>query len=160
MHHNIYYAAPLHTADVRKRNAQEVEVLRKNFGDVVDVYLPQEQGVWEDLVRKEMATGCPRPVAVDRVKNQLFKADVDAIRGGRCVALVMHKEPDKAPSEGCLWEMGYAAAQGIPVVLIDDEEWDWNIMPLYGASHVVLDLETAVEVLHDIIDDTRRSEDE
>lgn len=155
MRPNIYYAAPLHNEDVRKRNTQEVEVLRKNFGDVVDVYLPQEQGVWEDLVRKEMAAGRSRQDAIAVVKRQLFKADVDAIQGGRCVALVMHKEPGKAPSEGCLWEMGYAAAQGIPVVLIDDEGWDWNIMPRYGATYVADDFDEAVECLRTIIEEVR-----
>lgn len=155
MRPNIYYAAPLHNEDVRKRNTQEVEVLRKNFGDVVDVYLPQEQGVWEDLVRKEMAAGRTRLDAIAVVKQYLFKADVAAIQSGQCVALVMHKEPGKAPSEGCLWEMGYAAAQHIPVVLIDDEGWDWNIMPLYGSTYVADNCDEAVECLRPIIEQAK-----
>lgn len=155
MRPNIYYAAPLHNENVRERNAQEVKVLRRNFGDVVDVYLPQEQGVWEDLVRKEVEAGHTRQYAVFVVKRRLFKADVDAIQGGRCVALVMHKEPGKAPSEGCLWEMGYAAAQHIPVVLIDDEGWDWNIMPLYGSTYVADNFDEAIECLRPVIEEVK-----
>ena len=45
----IYWAAPLHNKEDQERNTEYVEKLRAKGHKV---YVPQEHGVWEDLVKK------------------------------------------------------------------------------------------------------------
>ena len=72
----IYWAAPLHDATDQARNEKYVKLLRTAGHSV---YVPQEHGVWEDLVSK----GATR----EEVRAHLYKLDLNAMRNcDTCIA--------------------------------------------------------------------------
>lgn len=124
---NIYYAAPLHDPADRRRNEQYAKLLQ---GEGHKIYLPQWCGIWEDMVNEAVEKGIPQEEAIHKVRQLLFIADRDAI--GRCdfvIAYFGHREP----SEGALWEMGYAYGLGKPVYLYNPHGWKFNLMPEFGS---------------------------
>lgn len=118
----IYWAAPLHDEEDRKRNDMYVAMLRKE-GHLV--YVPQEHGVWEDF---------PNP---QEARKMLFKLDMDAMRqADTCIGCCGNIQTARGPSEGMLWEMGWMTAANKEVILFNDHNyWEYNLMIEYGSSH-------------------------
>ena len=122
MSKKIYFAAPLHDPEDQRRNTHIVTVLRE---DKHEIYLPQEYGKWEDLLT--MFGG-----DATKTRQYLFMMDCHAIQQAQCVVAYVARE--KGPSEGMLWEMGYAAGLGKPVFLLNPmRRWRYNLMPEFGS---------------------------
>lgn len=137
----VYYAAPLHGRFEQNKNKWEVAQLRKAG---IQVYLPQEHGLWEDLVQqvKQENPTMDEQQVTTIVRRQLFLNDKEAVR--KCDMVVAHgTHVDSSPSEGMLWEMGYAAGLGKPVYLIPDG-WEYNLMPEFG-SCLFRDIEAVIQ---------------
>lgn len=121
----IYWAAPLHDAKDQKRNMEYVDQLRKAGHQV---YVPQEHGVWEDMLKdfnnNEIA-----------VRTHLYKLDMKAMKeADLCVACCGDLQDQRGPSEGMLWEMGWFTAANKTVILFNDHEyWRFNLMPQFGS---------------------------
>ncbi len=118
----IYLAAPLFSDAERAFNAVLRDLLT---GGGYSVYLPQETG--------EGLGGPGR----DRA---LFESHIAALDGAGCVVAVC----DGADTDsGTAWEMGYAAAKGIPVIALStDRRGPWagrrvNLMVRESAEVVV-----------------------
>ena len=128
----IYWAAPLHEEKDRERNAKYVEQLRAAG---FKVYVPQEHGVWEDLVDK-LGTR-------EQVRRYLFELDLKAMQEcDMCIACCGNLEDPRGPSEGMLWEMGWCTAAHKAVYLFnEDNYWSYNLMPEYGASRIFSDFD-------------------
>jgi len=124
---NIYYAAPLHDKADQERNTEYATRLRSAGHKV---YLPQECGIWETMVKERVAEGWNEQDAVEYVRRTLYIADRDAV--GRCDFIIAYFG-DRAPSEGALWEMGYACGLGKPVYLYNPHYWRFNLMPEFGS---------------------------
>jgi nucleoside 2-deoxyribosyltransferase len=101
----IYLAAPLFSDAERAYNVVLRDLLGKHG---YPVYLPQETG--EGLAGPER----------DRA---IFRSHVKALEGASCVVAVC----DGADTDsGTAWEMGYAAAKGIPVLALStDRRGPW-----------------------------------
>lgn len=142
----IYFAAPLHGSFEQGLNNTIVGLLRKNGHQV---YLPQEHGIWEDMVRTE-ARAHPDEVSesiINRVKNELYRGDLQAVQTCDCIVADGTHE-DGSPSEGMVWEMGYAVGLGKPVYLCNTgNEWDYNLMLTYGATKVFDNMTDCIEYL-------------
>lgn len=137
----IYWAASLHDPYEQERNRREVAKLRASG---YSVYMPQEHGVWEQMVEEERGKD-PSRKEIDiiyQVRARLYVEDKVAI--DRCDIVVAYI--DRNPSEGTLWEMGYAVGKGRCVVLINACNWQFNLMPEFG-SHLVSTTEEAIEYL-------------
>lgn len=121
----IYWAAPLHDEKDQKRNMEYVDKLRAK-GYLV--YVPQEHGVWEDLVKKYGKSE-------DAVREHLFKLDLQAMReADMCIACCGDLKDPRGPSEGMLWEMGWMAAAHKNVLLFNENNyWRYNLMPQFGS---------------------------
>jgi nucleoside 2-deoxyribosyltransferase len=76
------------------------------------------------------------------VRFTLYKADRAAVDA--CDYVVAYV--DRHPSEGTLWEMGYAVGRGKSVVLVNACNWKFNLMPEFGSA-VVDSTEAAVSFL-------------
>lgn len=134
----IYWAASLHDPHEQERNRREVAKLRAAG---FTVYVPQEHGVWEQMVAEERAKDPTRPEIdiIYQVRARLYVEDKVAIDNCRLVVAYV----DRHPSEGTLWEMGYAVGTGCPVILVNACKWQFNLMPEFG-SHVVETTEQAI----------------
>lgn len=120
---NIYFAAPLHDAEDQRKNAIWTEDLRIRGHKV---YLPQEHGVWEDLLSQ--FDNDPT-----LVRRYLFKQDLYAMQKAQCIVAAVDR--DKGPSEGMLWEMGWAHGANKPVFLFNPHgRHRYNLMPQFGAT--------------------------
>lgn len=121
----IYWAAPLHDEKDQKRNMEYVDKLRSK-GYLV--YVPQEHGVWEDLVKKYGKSE-------DAVREHLFKLDLQAMReADMCIACCGDLKDPRGPSEGMLWEMGWMTAAHKNVLLFNENNyWRYNLMPQFGS---------------------------
>ena len=121
----IYWAAPLHDEKDQKRNMEYVDKLRSK-GYLV--YVPQEHGVWEDLVKKYGKSD-------DAVREHLFKLDLEAMReADMCIACCGDLKDPRGPSEGMLWEMGWMTAAHKNVLLFNENNyWRYNLMPQFGS---------------------------
>lgn len=121
----IYWAAPLHDEKDQKRNMEYVDKLRAK-GYLV--YVPQEHGVWEDLVKKYGKSE-------DAVREHLFKLDLQAMReADMCIACCGDLKDPRGPSEGMLWEMGWMTAAHKNVLLFNENNyWRYNLMPQFGS---------------------------
>lgn len=138
---NIYWAASLHDPHEQERNRREVAKLRAAG---FTVYMPQEHGVWEQMVKEERAKDPLRPESdiIYQVRARLYVEDKMAI--DECDVVVAYV--DRHPSEGTLWEMGYAAGLQKPVILVNACNWQFNLMPEFGSS-VVKSTEEAVALI-------------
>lgn len=121
----IYWAAPLHDEKDQKRNMEYVDKLRSK-GYLV--YVPQEHGVWEDLVKKYGKSE-------DAVREHLFKLDLQAMKeADMCIACCGDLKDPRGPSEGMLWEMGWMTAAHKNVLLFNENNyWRYNLMPQFGS---------------------------
>lgn len=124
----VYLAAPLFSDAERAYNLVLRDLLERNG---YPVYLPQETG--EGLEGPER-------------DSVIFRSHVAALEGASCVVAVC----DGADTDsGTAWEMGYAAARGIPVIALStDRRKSWagkkvNLMIRMSAAVVG----TAEEVL-------------
>lgn len=138
----IYWAASLHDKVEQDRNIREVKKLR-NAG--FEVFLPQEEGVWEDIVREEREKD-PFQKEIDIIRNvrkRLYDIDKDNIDDSHWVIAFI----DRAPSEGTLWELGYATGLDVPQILVNACEWEFNIMPEFGVETIVTSTEAAIEYI-------------
>lgn len=121
----IYWAAPLHDPEDQKRNAEYVEKLRARGHKV---YVPQEHGVWEQMLGEfnndEKA-----------VRKHLFELDLKAMKEcDTCIACCGDLSTPRGPSEGMLWEMGWCTAAHKNVILFnEDNYWRFNLMPQFGS---------------------------
>lgn len=121
----IYWAAPLHDPKDQIRNAEYVEKLRARGHKV---YVPQEHGVWEQMLGKfnndEKA-----------VRKHLFELDLKAMKEcDTCIACCGDLSTPRGPSEGMLWEMGWCTAAHKNVILFnEDNYWRFNLMPQFGS---------------------------
>ena len=122
----IYWAAPLHEEKDKQRNAKYVDRLRAKGHQV---YVPQEHGVWEDLVRKYGKSE-------DVVREYLFRLDLQAMKeADTCIACCGDMEDPRSPSEGMLWEMGWMTAANKNVLLFNENNyWRYNLMPQFGST--------------------------
>ena len=121
----IYWAAPLHDEKDQKRNMEYVDKLRSK-GYLV--YVPQEHGVWEDLVKKYGKSE-------DAVREHLFKLDLQAMKeADMCIACCGDLKDPRGPSEGMLGEMGWMTAAHKNVLLFNENNyWRYNLMPQFGS---------------------------
>lgn len=121
----IYWAAPLHEEKDRSRNAEYVDRLREKGHQV---YVPQEHGVWEDLVKKYGKSE-------DAVREHLYKLDLQAMKeADMCIACCGDMKDQRGPSEGMLWEMGWMSAANKNVLLFNENAyWRYNLMPQFGS---------------------------
>ena len=121
----IYWAAPLHDEKDQKRNMEYVDKLRAK-GYLV--YVPQEHGVWEDLVKKYGKSE-------DAIREHLFKLDLQAMKeADMCIACCGDLKDPRGPSEGMLWEMGWMTAAHKNVLLFNENNyWRYNLMPQFGS---------------------------
>ena len=135
----IYWAAPLHDEKDQKRNMEYVDKLRSK-GYLV--YVPQEHGVWEDLVKKYGKSE-------DAVREHLFKLDLQAMReADMCIACFGDKDHKREPSEGGIYEMGWMKGANKTVYLFNDEGyWEFNLMPEFGADEVFTDFDMLLKRL-------------
>lgn len=137
----IYWAAPLHDAEDRARNDKYVAMLRK---EGYQVYVPQEHGVWEDMLgafnNDEKA-----------VREYLFKLDLQAMsEADTCIACCGDEEHPRGPSEGMLWEMGWMTAAHKNVFLFnEDNYWRFNLMPQFGSTRVCSNFEVLLSFLRE-----------
>ena len=121
----IYWAAPLHDPEDQRRNAEYVEKLRARGHKV---YVPQEHGVWEQMLGEfnndERA-----------VRKHLFELDLKAMKEcDTCIACCGDLYTPRGPSEGMLWEMGWCTAAHKNVILFnEDNYWRFNLMPQFGS---------------------------
>jgi len=141
----IYFAAPLHGPYEQCLNTTMVTQLR-NAGHTV--YLPQEHGVWEKILEQESMEHPEdtQEQLTDRVKKAIFIGDMQAIQTCDCIiACATHK--DNSPSEGMIWEMGYAIGLGKPVYLCNYGNWDYNLMLIYGSTKVFPDVHRCIAYL-------------
>ena len=138
---NIYWAASLHDPHEQGRNRREVTKLRAAG---FTVYMPQEHGIWEDMVNEERAKDPSRRESeiIAQVRARLYIEDKVAI--DECDFVVAYV--DRHPSEGTLWEMGYAVGIDRIVVLVNACDWKFNLMPEFG-SHVVKTTEEAINYI-------------
>jgi nucleoside 2-deoxyribosyltransferase len=139
----IYYAAPLHNLEDRERNEDFVKLLREKGHKV---FLPQENGVWDQMVNERMEKGESQEEAVYSVRQMLYVENTTAIQNCQCVFAYFG---DREPSEGGLWEMGYAHAKGKYVVLYNPHNWRFNLMPEFG-SVMFTDKDKAIDRLYEI----------
>ena len=96
----IYLAAPLFSDAERAFNVVLRDLLEANG---YSVYLPQETG--EGLAGPEG-------------DGVIFRSHISALNGAGCVVAVC----DGADTDsGTAWEMGYAAAKGIPVIALSTD---------------------------------------
>lgn len=117
----IYFAAPLHDVTDSARNAQLIDILRK---ERYQVYAPQEHGKWEDLVSKYGGK--------DATRRYLYKMDLHAMQQADCC--VAYVDRPAGPSEGMLWEMGYMVGCNKPVFLLNPGfKHGYNLMPEFGS---------------------------
>jgi nucleoside 2-deoxyribosyltransferase len=129
----IYWAASLHSEEVRKANETLARVLEAVGHEVL---LPQRHGIWEPMVQDLMVQEpfLTYERALKRVKTHCFEMDMlDVIAADVCV---LHCP--KVPSEGSVFEFGYCKGKvGGCLCLVycpDDEVYDEiNLMVTYGA---------------------------
>ena len=122
MKRKIYFAAPLHDHDDQRRNAAAVQLLRD---EGYEVYLPQEHGVWEDLLSQFGGDAT-------KTRQYLYTMDLHAMQQADCCVAYVNR--DKGPSEGMLWEMGYMAGCNKPVFLLNPAyKHRYNLMPQFGS---------------------------
>lgn len=132
---SIYFAAPLHNKEDQDKNAEQVALLRKNG---YTVYSPYEHGVWEDLVEK---LGGEK-----QCREYLYKQDIYAMR--RADVCIAYQYRDKGPSEGQLWEMGWFRGMNKHVVLVNENNWRFNLMPQFGADMVFSTMQEAIDYMN------------
>lgn len=132
---NIYFAAPLHDDKDKYQNLYIVKILR---GQGHKVYLPQEHGIWEELVEKYDSEEIAR--------RMVRKMDFAAMRTADCC--VAYQSRNRGPSEGMLWEMGWFSGANKQVYLLNTTNWEYNPMPEYG-SYVVHTIDDLIATLSD-----------
>lgn len=131
----VYIAAPLHDAEDKARNTLLAARLR---ADGHTVYLPQEHGVWEEVLDQFHGDG-------KAARSYLAKSDLFAMKHSDCCIAYMERE--KGPSEGMLWEMGWYTGINKPVILYNPNGfWDYNPMP-ETHSTVFTDLEKLLQYI-------------
>lgn len=138
MRRRIYFAGPLHREEDRRRNEKLVAALRMHGHNV---YLPQEHGVWEDLVG-DMGDE-------DTVRKLLYGMDMDAMRMcDTCIVCCGDAADPRAPSEGAMFEMGWMKAANKTVLLYNEKNyWHYNLMPQFGADMVFDDWDSLIKFL-------------
>lgn len=136
----IYWAGPLHDKEDRERNAEYVDKLRR-AGHLV--YVPQEHGIWEDLV-KELGDETA-------VRKRLFKLDLKAMQNSDiCIACCGDLKTPRGPSEGMLWEMGWMTAANKTVILFNEKNyWKYNLMPEFGSTFIFDNFEELLSFLEE-----------
>ena len=134
----IYWAAPLHDAEDRKRNAKYVQKLRAN-GHIV--YVPQEHGVWEQTLDQFGGD-------VEKTRKHFYELDLKACKEADiCIACAGDMEHQRAPSEGMIWEMGFMAGCQKTVLLFNEQGyWDYNLM-LEFSSKMFDDFDDIIQYL-------------
>lgn len=122
----IYWAAPLHDEEDRKRNAFYVTKLRANGHQV---YVPQEHGVWEQTLDKFGGD-------VGKTRKHFYELDLKACKEADiCIACGGDLANPRAPSEGMIWEMGFMAGCQKTVLLFNQGKyWNYNLMPEFGSK--------------------------
>jgi nucleoside 2-deoxyribosyltransferase/predicted secreted protein len=97
--YRVYLAAPLFSEAERSYNSRLTDLLRNNF---FEVYLPQEAGDGSEKRQKEE-------------QEELFSVNKKALENADVIVAVI----DGADADsGTAWEMGYAFAQGKPVIAL------------------------------------------
>lgn len=145
----VYVASPLHGSYER----QEVMKVARAFRSAgINVYVPHEHGVWEQMVREQLekTPNASKDEVIRAVKLKLYKGDMHGLQTSDCVVAI-GAHSDGSPSEGMIWEMGFASGTNKPVYLInpvidksfqsesgeyDKDHWAYNIMPLFGSDMV------------------------
>lgn len=122
----IYWAAPLHDEEDRKRNAFYVTKLRANGHQV---YVPQEHGVWEQTLDRFGGD-------IEKTRKHFYELDLKACKEADiCIACGGDLDNPRAPSEGMIWEMGFMAGCQKTVLLFNDQGyWNYNLMPEFGSK--------------------------
>lgn len=138
----IYYAAPLHQPSDQQFNLRMCEVITSRGHQV---YLPQCYGVWEGLVKEQMDKGIPEEKAIEHVRSLLCKMDISAMH--RCDCVIAIKPPNRPPSEGMLYELGFAHAINKDTYIVNIDNWRYNLMPEYGCSLMFSSLQECLKHL-------------
>ena len=134
----IYWAAPLHDEEDRRRNAIYVQKLRANGHTV---YVPQEHGVWEQTLGQFEGD-------VEKTRKHFYELDLKACKEADiCIACAGNMEHQRAPSEGMIWEMGFMAGCQKTVLLFNEHHyWDYNLM-LEFSSKMFTDFDDIIQYL-------------
>lgn len=134
----IYWAAPLHDAEDRARNAKYVQMLREQGHTV---YVPQEHGVWEEWLDKFGGDAI-------KVRKHFYELDLKACKEADiCIACAGDLKNPREPSEGMIWEMGFMAGCQKTVLLFnEDNYWDYNLM-LEFSSHMFSNFDDVLDFL-------------
>ena len=156
----VYIASPLHGSYER----QVVMIVAQAFRSAgINAYVPHEHGVWEQMVREQLVKtpNASRDEVIRAVKLELYKGDMHGLRTSDCVVAI-GAHLDGSPSEGMIWEMGFARGANKPVYLInpvidksfqseigeyDKDRWAYNIMPLFGSDMVFETLTECVKYI-------------
>jgi len=134
----IYWAAPLHDAEDRARNAMYVQKLRANGHTV---YVPQEHGIWEQTLNQFGGD-------VEKTRKHFYELDLKACKEADiCIACAGNMEHQRAPSEGMIWEMGFMSGCQKTVLLFNEHHyWDYNLM-LEFSSKIFVDFDDIIQYL-------------
>jgi len=120
----IYIAGPFFNIEEREQLNKMIDVVRKTYPDS-ELFIPMKHTIegGESMPNEEWG-------------KRVFQMDVEAIdRCSMVVALYLGHYSDT----GTAWEIGYAFAKSIPVVLYIPEEYrknDMSIMPVNSAEMV------------------------
>lgn len=122
----IYWAAPLHDVEDRKRNEKYVRMLREQGHKV---YVPQEHGIWEQTLNQFGGD-------VEKTRKHFYELDLKACKEADiCIACAGDLDNPRAPSEGMIWEMGFMTGRQKTVLLFNPQGyWDYNLMPEFGSK--------------------------
>ena len=134
----IYWAAPLHDEEDRRRNAIYVQKLRINGHQV---YVPQEHGVWEEVMGKFEGDAA-------KTRKHFYELDLKACKEADiCIACAGDHNNPREPSEGMIWEMGFMAGCQKTVLLFNENNyWDYNLM-LEFSSKMFSDFNDIIQYL-------------
>lgn len=119
----IYVAGPFFTPEERKELEIMISWIKRNYYEE-DLFIPMEHFIPNGEQLSNMAWA-----------KKVYQMDVKAIdRCSQMIALYLGHYSDT----GTAWEIGYAAAKGIPVLLwIPNPNVDMSIMPINSCARII-----------------------
>jgi nucleoside 2-deoxyribosyltransferase len=127
---NFYWAAPLHEEEERQATDERVKQLRDSGISGIQVYVPHEHGVWEEMVEEQCKLGFSYQEAVKIVKQKIYLENLRAMDEANAIIVYVARRP----SEGQTAELGYFVGTRGEVYIINEVDWPLNLMLEYGAN--------------------------
>lgn len=113
----IYLAAPLFNQEEMKLNVRLADVIQRAAAPTdLEIYLPQEAG--------ETANGAD--------PKEMFSKDVYELTTSDLVVAVLN---GRVPDEGTCWEIGYAYAKHIPIIVYKNDARSF----IAGRNNIMVD---------------------